>query len=130
MRFGVDAARNGLWREAIFRWEKLLKAEPDNPRLRNNLAVAYEGLGEADSARREYREALRLAPGSREIRDNYVSFLELCKAFRGCQDEEDGAAATPPAPAPEAPAGATPSPSPAPPDPGAEAPEEPDAPSP
>ncbi len=105
MRFGVEAAQQGLWREAIFRWERLVKTQPDNPRLRNNLAVAYESIGDVDSARRSYREALRLNPASKEIRDNYNSFLDLCKSFRQCGDGDAapsaggaGAAATPDAP--------------------------------
>ena len=77
MEFGVEAARQGLWREAIFRWEKYLKAHPDNPRLRNNLAVAYESLGRFEEARAAYEEALRLAPDSREIKDNLASFNDL-----------------------------------------------------
>jgi tetratricopeptide (TPR) repeat protein len=102
MRFGVAAAQQGLWREAMFRWEKLVKIQPDNPRLRNNLAVAYESIGDVDGARRSYREALRLAPASKEIRDNYNSFLELCKSFRQCADSDaapgagDAGAASPP----------------------------------
>jgi len=100
MRFGVAAAQQGLWREAIFRWEKLVKMEPDNPRVRNNLAVAYESIGNLDAARGAYREALRLAPGSKEIRDNYNSFLELCKSVRDCADSD---AAPPASSAPAAP---------------------------
>ena len=42
MRFGAEAAQRGLWREAAFRWEKVLKNDPDNARAHNNLAVAYE----------------------------------------------------------------------------------------
>ena len=29
MRFGAQAAQQGLWREAAFRWEKILKDHPD-----------------------------------------------------------------------------------------------------
>lgn len=93
MEFGVEAARQGLWREAIFRWEKYLREYPDNPRLRNNLAVAYENLGRFDEARAAYEEALRLAPDSREIKENLASFNELYallthRAVSGPADEE------------------------------------------
>ncbi len=81
IRFGVEAARRGLWREAAFRWEKALKTFPENARLRNNLAVAYESLGQFDRAREEYEQARRLAPDNREIRDNYKSFQELSKSL-------------------------------------------------
>ena len=92
MRFGVEAAEHGLWREAIFRWEKFLKDHPESARLRNNLAVAYESLGQFDKAEEQYKKAGELEPGNKEIKDNYESFQELYKAVRQHQ--------TPPAPAP------------------------------
>lgn len=100
MRFGAEAAQRGLWREAAFRWEKVLKIDPENPRLRNNLAVAYESLGQFDRARQEYEEARRLDPGSKEIRNNLESFRELCKTLKSCSGEEAAAPAASPAPAP------------------------------
>ena len=120
MRFGAEAAQRGLWREAAFRWEKILKAEPDNAHVHNNLAVASESLGEFDKARREYEEAHRLAPDSKEIRSNYESFLDLCRSIKTCGGEP--AAAASPSPAPESgspapgpsPEGSTPVPSPSP----------------
>ncbi|MFQ5877432.1 MAG: tetratricopeptide repeat protein [Acidobacteriota bacterium] len=93
LRFGVEAARNGLWREAIFRWEKYLGKRPDDARVRNNLAVAYESLGQFDKARREYEEALRLEPDRKEIRRNYESFEELralLRARAGARAEAKG----------------------------------------
>ena len=93
MQFGVEAAQQGLWREALFRWEKAVKDDPENARLRNNLAVAYESLGRLEEADREYLEALRLAPDSREIKDNHVSFRKMHPAFQGAEN----APAQPPA---------------------------------
>lgn len=113
MRFGAEAAQRGLWREAAFRWEKILKADPDNAHAHNNMAVASESLGEFDRARKEYEEARRLAPDNKEIRNNYESFLELCRSIKTCEGQP-AAAASPspgvdhPGPAPE------PSPSPSP----------------
>jgi Tfp pilus assembly protein PilF len=77
MKFGVEAARQGLWREALFRWEKALKMDADNPHLLNNLAVAYESLGQIDRALQMYTEALGHDPENKDIRDNYTSFVEL-----------------------------------------------------
>jgi Flp pilus assembly protein TadD len=94
MRFGVEAARQGLWREAVSRWERAVKQDAENPRLRNNLAVAYESLGRFADADREYREARRLAPDSLEVRDNHLSFLLTHPAFRLPDDAR-------PAPAPK-----------------------------
>ncbi len=100
MRFGAEAAERGLWREAAFRWEKVLKIDPENPRLRNNLAVAYESLGQFDRARQEYQQARRLDPDSKEIRNNLESFLEFCKTLKSCSGEETPAPGASPAPAP------------------------------
>src|SRR5262249_54969275 len=68
MEFGVQAAKRGLWREALFRWEKALKLDPKNPRLLNNLAVAYETAGDLEKADAMYQQALRLEPGNRDIK--------------------------------------------------------------
>ena len=77
MRYGVEAARGGLWREALSRWERAVESDADNPRLRNNLAVAYEAAGRPEDAGRAYAEARRRFPESKEIRDNQESFLAL-----------------------------------------------------
>jgi len=101
MRFGAQAAQQGLWREAAFRWEKILKDHPDSAHLHNNLAVAYESLGQFERARKEYEEARRLDPGSKEIRDNYQSFQELCKTVKSCGGEPEAAPSPRPSPVPE-----------------------------
>jgi len=108
MRFGAEAAQQGLWREAAFRWEKILKDHPENARLHNNLGVAYESLGQFDRARNEYEMARRLDPDDKEIRDNYESFQELCKTVKSC----GGDASAAPSPSPEAPPPPGPSPTP------------------
>ena len=88
MEFGVEAARLGLWREALLRWQRAVEAEPRNARMRNNLAVAYESLGQIEQSRVEYKEARRLDPKSKEIRNNYESFLELYKGLEGIDEDE------------------------------------------
>jgi len=94
MQFGVEAARQGLWREALFRFERAVKDDAANARLRNNLAVAYESVGRFEDADREYREALRLAPDNRAIKDNQDSFLQIHPNFKGGEGAET---TTPPA---------------------------------
>ncbi len=113
MRFGAEAAQRGLWREAAFRWEKILKVDPDNARVHNNLAVAYESLGQFDRARREYETARRLSPDRKEIRNNYESFLEFCRLVKGCGPEPQ-ATPEPGAAGPSAASGAVPEPAPTP----------------
>ena len=62
LEFAAKMAAQGLWKEALFRWEKVLKARPDDGRLLNNIAVAREAIGDVDGAREAYRRALELDP--------------------------------------------------------------------
>src|SRR5436190_24379382 len=43
--FGIDVAQRGLWREAIYRWEKAVELDPTYAAAYNDLAVAYEHEG-------------------------------------------------------------------------------------
>lgn len=70
MQFGAEMAEQGNWREAKYRWERALAADPDNGRLRNNLGVALEALGEVDAAFREYARAIELDGKDERIREN------------------------------------------------------------
>ena len=82
IRFGTEMARQGNWREAIFRWQRALALDPANPRLHNNLAVAYESLGEFDKANEEYRTALAAGSAPSEIRENYDLFSKFYDRFK------------------------------------------------
>ncbi len=119
MRFGAQAAQQGLWREAAFRWERILKDHSDSAHLHNNLGVAYESLGQFEKARKEYEEARRLDPESKEIRDNWQSFQDLCKTVKGCGGEPAPTPAPQSSPGP----GTTPAPGPSPGPDGSAAPE-------
>jgi tetratricopeptide (TPR) repeat protein len=102
MAFGVRAAKKGLWREALFRWERAVKLLPDNPRLLNNLAVAYETAGDFGKAGEMYEQALRLAPENRDIRQNHQLFSAYYKELVARQEQEKGREPPPsPPPAPE-----------------------------
>ena len=46
LEFGVRAAREDHWDEAVYRWQKVLQLDADNMMAHNNLAVAYEQMGE------------------------------------------------------------------------------------
>jgi hypothetical protein len=61
MRFAADMAKRGNWREAKFRWDQVVREEPHNPKVLNNLAVALEALGEPGAARATYDRALGVA---------------------------------------------------------------------
>jgi len=74
--FGIEVARRGLWREAIYRWEKAVELDPTNASARNNLAVAYEQSGQFELANEAYERALELEPNNLYIRQNYELFRE------------------------------------------------------
>ncbi len=74
MKFGIQAAQKELWNEAIFRWEKVLKINPESGAAYNNLAVAYEKNGEWDNAEKAYEAAMKFAPKNKYIQGNYEKF--------------------------------------------------------
>jgi Flp pilus assembly protein TadD len=76
VEFGIEVARRGLWKEAIFRWQKAVELDPANAKARNNLAVAYEQEGEFELAEAEYKRALELDADNIYIRQNYELFRE------------------------------------------------------
>ncbi len=75
--FGINVAQRGLWREAIYRWEKAAELDPTYAAAFNNLAIAYEHEGQLDKARKAYEKAAELDPNSAEIRQNYDLFKEI-----------------------------------------------------
>jgi|SRR6267154_136937 Flp pilus assembly protein TadD len=77
VEFGVNVALRGLWREAIYRWEKAVDLDPTYAAAFNDLAIAYEHEGQLDKARRAYEKALALEPNNSQIRQNYELFKEI-----------------------------------------------------
>ena len=75
--FGIKVAQRGLWREAIYRWEKAVELDPTYAAAFNDLAIAYEHEGQLDKARKAYEKAVDLAPNSPEIRQNFELFKEI-----------------------------------------------------
>jgi Tfp pilus assembly protein PilF len=75
--FGVDVAQRGLWREAIYRWERAIELDPTYAAAFNNLAVAYEHEGQLDKARQTYEKAIGIDPNNAQIRQNYDLFKEI-----------------------------------------------------
>jgi hypothetical protein len=70
LRFGTEMAREGNWREAKFRWERALRADPTDARVLNNLAIAEEALGDAARAKELFDQAIAAAPRDSRISDN------------------------------------------------------------
>jgi len=87
--FAICAAKVGLWKEAAFRWEKIVQMNPKDAKAHNNLAVAYEAMGKYDEAEREYRKALQLDPRNKAIQRNYIRFKQIQQRRKG-RDEGEG----------------------------------------
>ena len=77
VEFGIAVAQRGLWREAIYRWERAAQLDPTYASAHNNLAIAYEHEGELDKARVAYEKAIELEPNNSYIKQNYELFKEI-----------------------------------------------------
>ena len=77
VEFGIQVAQRGLWKEAIYRWERATQLDPSYAAAYNNLAVAYEHEGQLDKARAAYEKAIELEPNNTMIRQNFDLFKEI-----------------------------------------------------
>jgi Tfp pilus assembly protein PilF len=77
VEFGISVAQRGLWREAIYRWERAAQIDPTYAAALNNLAIAYEHEGELDKARTAYEKAVEVEPDNAFIKQNYELFKEI-----------------------------------------------------
>lgn len=77
VEFGISVAQRGLWREAIYRWERAVQIDPTYAAAHNNLGIAYEHEGELDKARAAYEKAIELEPNNTFIKQNYELFKEI-----------------------------------------------------
>ena len=77
VEFGISVAQRGLWREAIYRWQKATEIDPSYAAAYNDLAIAYEHEGQLDKARKAYEKAIELDPNNTQVRQNYELFKEI-----------------------------------------------------
>ena len=77
VEFGIEVAQKGLWREAVYRFERAAQLDPTYAAAHNNLAIGYEHQGELDKARGAYETAMKLDPGNQLIKQNYELFREI-----------------------------------------------------
>ena len=91
VEFGITVAQRGLWREAIYRWERAAQIDPKYAEALNNLAIAYEHEGDLEKARVAYEKALELEPNNALIKQNYELFKEINDRTtrKASQDSQD-----------------------------------------
>ena len=77
VEFGIQVAQRGLWKEAIYRWERAAQIDPSYAAAYNNLAIAYEHEGQLDKARAAYEKAVELEPSNTLIKQNFDLFKEI-----------------------------------------------------
>ena len=77
VEFGINVAQRGLWREAIYRWEKAVEIDPMYAAAYNDLGIGYEHEGQLEKARKAYEKALAIEPNNSQIRQNYDLFKEI-----------------------------------------------------
>lgn len=77
VEFGIRVAQNGLWNEALYRWQKAVELDPEYAAAWNDLAIAYEHAGKFDEAKKAYERALKLDDKNLMIRQNYDLFKEI-----------------------------------------------------
>jgi len=77
VEFGIAVARKGLWKEAIYRWQRAVEIDPTYAAAFNNLAIGYEQQGAFEKARQAYEKAVALEPDNLLIRQNYDLFKEV-----------------------------------------------------
>ena len=107
LAFGVDMAKRGLWKEALFRFQQAEKLEPENPPHPEQSGGRGRSRRPVRQGPGVLRQALRLAPNDKGIRTNYTRFVEFYQGFKGKKDAKKGsltmpAPSTPPRQAPPA----------------------------
>lgn len=89
MVFAADMAERGNWREASFRWKRLMDQTGPDAKLLNNLAVAAEASGEMEQAGEFYEQAIDLAGGALEISENLRRFNRLRELLAQHDDQTE-----------------------------------------
>ena len=78
VEFGIKVAQNGLWNEALYRWQKAVELDPTYAAAWNNLAHrATSTRGSSRRRRRRTRRRSQLDPKNLLIRQNYDLFKEI-----------------------------------------------------
>ena len=87
--FANKLGQEGLWKEAHYRWQKILADGKESAALYNNIAVALEEMGRFEEAEEAYNKALKLAPNNSTILGNYDRLKKLLKKPKSENENED-----------------------------------------
>lgn len=90
VQFGVDMAQRGLWSEALFRFRQAERMGDNRASVLNNIAVAFEALGQFDQAQTYYKKALDQDPRNAGLKRNYSRFVEFYQSFKPDQPGAPG----------------------------------------
>jgi len=77
VEFGIAVAQKGLWKEALYRWERATQIDPTYAAAFNDLAIGYEHEGMLEKAGAAYERALKLEPNNPMVRQNFELFKEI-----------------------------------------------------
>lgn len=90
--FANKLAQQGLWKEAHYRWKKVLAAGKESAAVYNNIAVALEHLGRFEEAEEAYKKALEISPNNSSIDSNYKKLKKVLSGENGDLEkgEENG----------------------------------------
>ena len=79
LAFANKLAQDDLWKEANYRWTRLLKQGKESAAIYNNIAISFEEMGKFKEADESYRKALKLSPDNPTIKSNYNNFRRMFK---------------------------------------------------
>lgn len=88
--FGVSMAKRGLWAEALFRFQQADMDRPNDPEILNNMAVAYEAVGQFEEALETYKRALQAGPTNSDLKRNYSAFIAFYQSYRPDAEPDAG----------------------------------------
>jgi len=87
--FANKLAEDGLWKEAYYRWNKVLEAGRKDAVIYNNMAIALEEMGKFDEAEKTYQKALELAPNNQTIKTNYDRMKKFLKKEKNDEGKKE-----------------------------------------
>ena len=77
VEFGIAVAQRGLWREAIYRWQRATEIDPTYAHAFNNLASPTNSRATSPRPVKPTRRAMQLEPNNALIKQNYDLFKEI-----------------------------------------------------